>query len=114
MTDAKTCARCAGAGVLVIDFVDGHCPDCEDGYEVPFNRLTDLGQALRQRDEALAELRASQAECERLRERGAEWRKERDEAIQANCAARAQLAEARHHANHCTDCCGLIFDLVKP
>lgn len=62
----------------------------------------------------VAELRASQAECERLRERGAEWRKERDEAIQANCAARAQLAEARHHANHCADCCGLIFDLVKP
>ena len=28
--------------------------------------------------------------------------------------ARAQLAEARHHANHCADCCGLIFDLVKP
>jgi hypothetical protein len=68
----------------------------------------------KQLEHLLAELRASQAECERLRERGAEWRKERDEAIQANCAARAQLAEARHHANHCTDCCGLIFDLVKP
>lgn len=48
---------------------DGPCLGCWEspGDEVPFNRLADLGQALRQRDEALAKLRESQAECAKLK-----------------------------------------------
>lgn len=59
----------------------------------------------------VAELRASQAECSAYKKAKSE---NDDRFLQERDAARAQLAEARHHANHCADCCGLIFDLVKP